>query len=406
MKEKIKKKFHTSNMIKLIIGIIFGALILFNPIQNVYASTLSCFNVNGMAIFGYKYGEWKFIGAIANEFDSDSIANEFGAGNEFSSDSIFNEFGTFGSEFSSYSAFNEFASKPPIIVNNNYKFIGYLTINDFKTPNINTYEAITCAKNSFKSFSDSDLKDIIFKNIPSNNYTGSVGYSQQEMEDFLKSICSANSTYINGQCLCNEGYLMRNNKCITYTQGCQLTYGPNSYGDKQYCYCSTGYEWNTSKTDCIKNAVCPLNSSNINNVCVCNEGYLMRNNTCITYTQDCINSFGEHTYGLKGKDDNSDCYCVSGYQWNSSNTICVLLATQALIPSTTTIPPTITIPPTTTILSTTTSLPSTEKALTETTITIVQSFDKRAIENTGQAGSFLQILLFSIKEFFSGFFKR
>ena len=129
------------------------------------ASTLNCWNVDGMAIFGYKYGQWEFIGAIANEFDSDSIANEFGAGNEFHSDSIFNEFGSFGNEFSSYSAFNEFASNPLIIVNNNYEFIGYLTINDFKTPNINTYQAITCAKNSFRSFTNSNLKDTIFKNI-------------------------------------------------------------------------------------------------------------------------------------------------------------------------------------------------------------------------------------------------
>jgi len=219
----------------------------------VYAFTLSCFDVDGMAIFGYKYGEWKFIGAIANEFDSDSIANEFGAGNEFSSDSIFNEFGSFGSEFSSYSAFNEFASNPPIIVNDYYKFVGYLTINEFKTPNINTYQAIACAKKSFRSFSNYDLENITFKNIPnSSGYGDYPGVSQQEIENLLKALCPPNSQFLNGQCVCNEGYVASGSICITYTQNCQLKYGLNSYGDKNYCYCSAGYEFNAIKTSCVK----------------------------------------------------------------------------------------------------------------------------------------------------------
>jgi hypothetical protein len=117
---------------KGVLNIVMVSAILLSSYGVVSASTLDCAAVNGMAIFGYKYGEWNFIGAIANEFDSDSIANEFGAGNEFKSDSIFNEFGNFGGKFSSYSAFNDFASDPPIIVNDNYKFVGYLTINEFK----------------------------------------------------------------------------------------------------------------------------------------------------------------------------------------------------------------------------------------------------------------------------------
>ncbi|GIW69046.1 MAG: hypothetical protein KatS3mg100_540 [Candidatus Parcubacteria bacterium] len=284
-----------------------------------------------MAIFGYKYGKWEFIGAIANEFDSDSIANEFGAGNEFSSDSIFNEFGSFGSEFSSYSAFNEFASNPPIIVNDDYKFVGYLTINDFKTPNINTYEAIACAKNSFRSFLNSDLKDTVFKNIPSGGYSGSSGYSQQELENLLKSICPANSTYINGQCTCNEGFTANGSVCVTYTQNCQLKYGPNSYGDKQYCYCSPGYEFNSDKTACIQSVVCPVNATRLGGSCVCNEGFVLRNGQCITHTADCRLSFGDHVVGSKGNAGNSFCNCEAGYIWNATQTGCIKFEVQPTI---------------------------------------------------------------------------
>jgi len=313
MKEKVKQ---TKKVFIFISVLIFTFLV---AIHVVKASTLSCWDVDGMAIFGYKYGEWKFIGAIANEFDSDSIANEFGAGNEFSSDSIFNEFGSFGSEFSSYSAFNEFANNPPIIVNDNYKFVGYLTINEFKTPNINTYEAIACAKKSFRSFSNYDLKDITFKNIPkSSGYSDYPDISQQEIENLLKSLCPPNSQYLNGQCICNEGFVASGSICITYTQNCQLKYGLNSYGDKNYCYCSLGYEFNSTKTACVKSITCPLNSTKINNVCVCNEGYIMKDNVCITINQYCQNLYGANSYGV-GK----QCYCSTGYEFDSSRNTCV-----------------------------------------------------------------------------------
>jgi uncharacterized protein YxeA len=76
-----------------------------------------------------------YLGKLtANEFDTDSVYNEFGTyGSKFSSTSIMNEFGTYGSKFSSYSAFNEFASDPPIILDGNGNVVGYLTINSFKT---------------------------------------------------------------------------------------------------------------------------------------------------------------------------------------------------------------------------------------------------------------------------------
>lgn len=310
---------------KCLVCVFALTLIVLAITHSGHASTLGCESVDGMAIFGYDYNGWKFIGAIANEFDSDSIANEFGAGNEFKSDSIFNEFGRFGNEFGSYSAFNEFASNPPIIINDGYKFVGYLTVSDFKTPNINTYEAMSCAKKSFRSFSNSDLEDTIFKSIPSGGYNRPPEYSQQDMESLLKNSCPNNATYLNGQCFCNDGYTANGSGCVTYNQNCQNKYGINSYGDKQYCYCLTGYEFSADKTTCVKSLVCPTNASKINNVCTCNSGYVMRGNNCITHTQDCIQSFGNNVVGVKGNDNNSSCDCVSGYIWNSQRTGCKVI---------------------------------------------------------------------------------
>jgi hypothetical protein len=75
-----------------------------------------------------------FLGKLtSNEFDSDSILNEFGPyGSEFSPKSIFNEFGRYGGEFSTQSPFNEFSSSPPKIYVKG-QFYGHLTVNEFKS---------------------------------------------------------------------------------------------------------------------------------------------------------------------------------------------------------------------------------------------------------------------------------
>lgn len=70
-----------------------------------------------------------YLGKLSNEFNSESIFNEFGTyGNEFSSSRIWNEFSTFGNEFNSYSPFNGFSSTPPMLIKDG-KIIAYLTVN-------------------------------------------------------------------------------------------------------------------------------------------------------------------------------------------------------------------------------------------------------------------------------------
>jgi hypothetical protein len=143
------------------------------------------------------------------------------------------------------------------------------------------------------------------------------------INELLKSACPSNASYSNGQCFCNEGYVASGNACITYTQNCQNKYGVNSYGDKQYCYCSSGYELNSDKTSCVQSLICPANASKVSGSCVCNEGFVLKNGQCITHTTDCKLSFGEHVIGSKGNAGNSSCNCETGYVWNSTQTACV-----------------------------------------------------------------------------------
>jgi hypothetical protein len=240
--------------------LVVSLLIIINfPPNKIQASTLSCSDIDGMSIFGYNYDEWIHIGAIANEFNSLSIANEFGAGNEFKSTSIFNEYGKFGSDFSSYSAFNDYASKPPIIINNDYKLVGYLTIG-YKTPSINTYQAIACAQNSYKS-PNREMKDIIFKDIPSRSY-GSTGYTTNQYS------CPDNSHTSSidiTKCDCDAGYQINSTKdaCVpipikSNDEICKDEFGGNVNWDGTKtedghlnCNCKSGFIWNTGRTACV-----------------------------------------------------------------------------------------------------------------------------------------------------------
>jgi len=74
----------------------------------------------------------QFLGKLtSNEFDSDSLLNNYGPyGNEYSPTSIFNKYGTYGGEFSMKSPFNEYSSTPPKIFVDGQLY-GYLTENKY-----------------------------------------------------------------------------------------------------------------------------------------------------------------------------------------------------------------------------------------------------------------------------------
>lgn len=74
-----------------------------------------------------------FLGCLnADQYNEKSIWNEYGPyGSKFSGTSIWNQFGQYGGQYSQYSPFNEFATHPPVIVDAQGNFYGYLTANQF-----------------------------------------------------------------------------------------------------------------------------------------------------------------------------------------------------------------------------------------------------------------------------------
>jgi len=85
-----------------------------------------------------------YLGKLTtNEFDSDSIFNEYGTyGSKYSSKSIWNEYGTYGSKYSSQSAFNDYTFTPPYIVTSDGTIYGRLTTNKFISGAISPYSIL------------------------------------------------------------------------------------------------------------------------------------------------------------------------------------------------------------------------------------------------------------------------
>jgi hypothetical protein len=135
--------------------------------------------------------------------------------------------------------------------------------------------------------------------------------------------CPANASLVGTGCVCNDGYLASGSACITYNQACQNQYGNNATGDKNNCWCNTGYQWNAAKTACVAQLPsCPANSSYVSGTCVCNEGYTTASTGgCITYTLNCAAKYG-YAHG-----DKNGCYCDAGYEMDATKNLCVPVLT-------------------------------------------------------------------------------
>ncbi len=74
-----------------------------------------------------------YLGCLnCSEYASDSVKNSYGThGSAYSSESIFNHYGPYGSAYSTESACSEYASDPPVIVDQNGKYYGRLTLNSY-----------------------------------------------------------------------------------------------------------------------------------------------------------------------------------------------------------------------------------------------------------------------------------
>ncbi|WP_223605665.1 hypothetical protein [Chryseobacterium sp. OSA05B] len=77
----------------------------------------------------------QYLGCInCDTFDKNSIWNPYGDyGNILSSKSIWNGSGNYGSAYSTYSPWSDYASYPPVILDQDGNFFGYLTSNPYKS---------------------------------------------------------------------------------------------------------------------------------------------------------------------------------------------------------------------------------------------------------------------------------
>lgn len=100
-------------------------------------------------IFGGR-GHNVFLGCITcGEYDQGSINNQFNdEGSQFGKRSIFNQFSDYGSQFSDYSACNPRANYPPIVIDEDGIFYGYLNVNSrrysISIPQLSGFTAGVC----------------------------------------------------------------------------------------------------------------------------------------------------------------------------------------------------------------------------------------------------------------------
>lgn len=103
---------------------------------------------NGVALllFGGE-GHKTFLGCLnCNQYNAGSICNKYGQqGSKYNNDSIWNKYGSYGSRYSNHSPWNTYASEPPVIVDKDGNFYGYLTANQYnpKRTRIKLYVQLT-----------------------------------------------------------------------------------------------------------------------------------------------------------------------------------------------------------------------------------------------------------------------
>lgn len=122
------------------------------------------------------------------------------------------------------------------------------------------------------------------------------------------------STYQNNQ----QQYLLKT--CADKIEEDCQTYGTSYYCNSTLRLARLRTCSSLSIETSINNTIDKCNE--LKNPITCQEGYILRNGDCITYTKDCELSFGSNVYGVKGNNE-SMCYCNNGYSWNSTMTFCV-----------------------------------------------------------------------------------
>lgn len=106
------------------------------------------------------------------------------------------------------------------------------------------------------------------------------------------------------ECSCTGNTVYNGSLCVDASAQCRQVYGNDSYGDKDFCYCSPGYEFNSTKTLCLKTVTC-------------NAGEVKVDGKCLTQDQSCKSTYGDGSFS-----QGNLCYCSSGYSWSSDLKSC------------------------------------------------------------------------------------
>lgn len=87
-----------------------------------------------LMIFGGS-GHSAYLGCLnCSQYATDSVRNTYGTyGSAYSNQSIFNHYSEYGSPYSTESACNPYATDPPVIVDQNGRYYGRLTLNAYNT---------------------------------------------------------------------------------------------------------------------------------------------------------------------------------------------------------------------------------------------------------------------------------
>jgi len=141
-------------------------------------------------------------------------------------------------------------------------------------------------------------------------------------------------------CECMVGYEFNGLSCVYKRSNYSYSLGHNTDSvascpinsmplpsDSTKCRCNIGFKANTTGDGCevVPPKTCPLSSTLVGKDCVCNIGLILKNNQCISHTEDCVLYFGNNVLGTPGSGGNSSCNCASGYQWNNTKTACQLI---------------------------------------------------------------------------------
>jgi hypothetical protein len=94
---------------------------------------LTSFGQKALHIYGGKDHDI-YLGCLnCDNYNTNSIWNSYGTyGSIYNSKSIWNTYGDYGSAYSNTSPFNKYATDPPVIVDKDGGFYGYLTLNEYK----------------------------------------------------------------------------------------------------------------------------------------------------------------------------------------------------------------------------------------------------------------------------------